>query len=68
MARAVRGPQTDSSKMVSSWNKLSDAEKLRILPSIMDSTPEWRIWAFSDVGLVTWLKWKFERARLPFPL
>jgi hypothetical protein len=56
------------SEIVASWNTLSDADKLQMLPKIMDSTPQWKEWAFSRTSLVTWLKLKFQQANVPFPL
>ncbi len=54
--------------LIANWNALSDADKLQVLPKILDSTPEWKKWAFSENGLINWLKWKFERSQVSFPL
>ena len=68
MDKAASKIQAGRELVIANWNALSDSEKLQLLPVILDAPPEWKKWAFSENGLVNWLRWKFEQCQRFFPL
>ena len=54
-------------EVLTAWTKLSDDQRLQLLPLLINRTGEWQNWALSETTLVAWLRWKFEEAKQPFP-
>jgi hypothetical protein len=48
------------------WDELGEEDKAALVPQLLTRTEGWSVWGFSDSGIVSWLKWVFDAAKIPF--
>jgi hypothetical protein len=52
--------------IITIWSTLTEKDRAALLPKLLTQTEGWRAWGFSDVGIISWLKWTFDVAEIPF--
>ena len=53
-------------KTVTEWNKLSEDERKQLIPVLLHSIIEWRIWSVTSMNGIHWLENQFRDAGVPF--
>ena len=53
-------------EVLRTWTLLSEEDKSRLLPKLLDSMQGWHGWSISDLDRLNWLEMQFKVAGIPF--
>jgi hypothetical protein len=66
MTVGVTQERNEVQQILDTWDKLTNAEKERVIPVLLDRTRTWHSWATYDDTIIDWLQDKFASAGVAF--
>jgi hypothetical protein len=62
----MNGAEAEKEAVVGGWMKLTEEQRKQLIPILLYSISEWRIWSKTATSERHWLERQFQSAGVPF--